>query len=125
MHIMSLNKLLCKYFDRDGKGYVTMGNLITVTSVLATSLLIVGGYLRGATTIMRYWDGNIFASLTTALAEAGNIDAICVPLTICGTGLILVIILSFVLALLRSVVEDIWSAKIVNCERKEGDQHHE
>jgi hypothetical protein len=118
---MSLNKLLCKYLDRDGKGYVTMGNLITATSVLTTSLVIVMGYLRGATTIMRYWDGHISTTLIAALGEGRNIDAIFLPLTIVGTGLILAIILSFVIALLWISVEDIWSAKIVKCDRKEGD----
>lgn len=119
---MNLTKLLCKYIDRDGKGYVTIGNLITAAGVLATSLVIVMGYLRGATTIVGYWDGNIYTTLIAAPNEAVNIDVLCIPLAIVGTGLILAIILSFVLALLRIIVEAVWSAKIVKCEREDGDE---
>ncbi len=118
-----ITKLLCKYLDRDGKGYVTMGNLITAASGLGTLLIIVMSYVRGATTIMGYWDGNIPTTLAAALNDAGYIDVICIPVALVGTGLILAIILSFALTLSWIIFCDVWTTKIVKCERKDGDEH--
>lgn len=118
---MSLNKLLCKYLDRDGKGYVTMGNLITAAIGPASLLIIVMSYVRGVTTIRRYWDGNIATTLGAAINDTGNIDAMCIPVALVTTALILTIILSFLLALSWIIFCDVWTAKIVKCERKDGD----
>lgn len=121
---MNLNKLLCKHLDRDGKGYVTIGNVVTTSSMLGTVLIIVMSYVRGVTTIMEHLNGDVLGALDSSLSAAGIIDAMCIPFAIVGTGLALAIILSFVLARLWIAVDDVWGAKIAKCERKEGDEQH-
>lgn len=119
---MTITKLLCKYLDRDGKGYVTMGNLTTAVGKVAALLTIFAGYVRGVTTIARYWDGNILNALDSALLDAGMIDGVCVLIASLGTGVILTIGLAFVLTVLWIIVEYVWTVKIAKCERKDGDE---
>ena len=118
---MNLNKLLCKYLGRDGRGYVTIGDLVTATSRFAFLSTIALSYVRGVTTIMEYWNGNVLDTLDSALRDPGIIDGVCIPIAAVGTGLILAIALSLTLATSLIALDAAWNAKIAKCERKAGD----
>ena len=119
---MNLNKLLCKYLGRDGRGYVTIGDLVTATSRFAFLSTIALSYVRGVTTIMEYWNGNVLDTLDSALRDAGMIDGVCIPIAAVGTGLILTIALLSAVAVFWIALDAAWGVKIAKCERKDGDE---
>ena len=41
---MNLNKLLCKYLDQEGRGYVTIGDVVLPMGILATPFLIIATF---------------------------------------------------------------------------------
>lgn len=113
---MSLNKLLCKYLDRDGKGYVTMGNLITAASALAGLLLIITMYAKGAIIGVEFYTSarmieemcSPFEEYALAVFVVGTFFAICaVAATILQKTLIYIV--------------EVWYIEIATCERKDGD----
>lgn len=119
---MNPTKLLCKCLDREGNGYVTLGNFVTAAIGIAALPIIGMSYVRGAAAIVAHWNGNVFPTLDSAIRDAGIIDTVCIPVAIVGTGLILAIILSLTLAGMWIALEAAWVIKIAKCERKDGDE---
>lgn len=119
---MNPTKLLCKYLDRECKGYVTIGNLVTATSGLAALSIIGMCYVRGASAIVEHWNGKVLDILDTPIRDAGIIDSVCIAVTMVGTAFLLAIILAFVLTLSQAIIVDAWAVKIAKCERKDGDE---
>ena len=56
---MSLNNWLCKYFDDENKGYVTIGDVISVIIQIGLGLLL----LVSLVIVMIYYIGGFFASI--------------------------------------------------------------
>ena len=98
---MSLTKLLCKYLDRDGKGYVTIGDLIRVAGVPCTFVIVVMIYGRGVPLVMNDLRAGVI--IVAFAITAGMI----IFLAVAGVAII---------------IKGIVCTKIATCERKERDE---
>jgi hypothetical protein len=110
---MTITKLLCKYIDRGGKGYITMGNLITTFIRLWAALAFVLLYIQGA----------IFTSRGVYLPS--DIDTLYEALSIAvfiGTNIPVTVAVAVIILLsLHTCITSAWHTKIVTCEREEKD----
>lgn len=112
---MNLTKLLCKYFDDEDKGYVTLGDIaaevlgwvLLITLGAAATFVIGGAYLRGALLI---YNG---APTTEEImySDGGGCVLLCV---VASMGAV-VLIASYIVSKLAPI-------RVVTCERTEGDE---
>ena len=120
---MSLNKLLCKYLDtgdewsKEGKGYVTIGDLVTAAGILACPLLILAMYIQGAIIAMEDHTAGVLTweNYTT-------VEACCIMVCAAGTMFIVAAVGATILYLGLICIIAVWGVKIAKCERKEGDE---
>lgn len=118
---MNLNKLLCKYIDKDGRGHVTIGNMVTVVSTLTTLLIIRAGYVRCATLLMKdnYCEAVLF---DMSILDVGVINSVCIAIAIVLTVLVFATFLALVLARTLIIVGDVWHTEITTCDRTDEDE---
>ena len=115
-----ITKLLCKYLDSDGKGYVTMGDLIIGTVVSAGLLLLLVMYVHGAIMEVEYYTSVRVAGGTLSPFEevSAAVFFVATCFVICA------VVATICFAILIGLVE-IWDIAIVKCERKDEDDPNE
>jgi hypothetical protein len=114
---MSLNKLLCKYLDKDGRGYVRIGSLAPalVASGIVVSAIIF--YARGATiTYERY------TSMQSIGEMCSMFDEIAIPFFIIGTLFAICVVMLMILNIMVIGLCYVLDTKIATCERRDGDK---
>ena len=109
---MNINKTLCKCFDRDKKGYVTVGDIMYCIFIFSAAMVLVLGLLyciyRGILDIIAMVDGTFDPSTSIGLHFfAGAMGVVCIG----SISLFVIVVL----------VVSILKIKIAKCELKKDD----
>ena len=109
---MNINKTLCKYFDVDGKGYVTVGNITEYILKFSAIVIITLGFLyciyRGTLDIIAMVYGTHDPNILSGLNYVAG-----------GMGVLFILLIS--LAVLLVLIVSISEMKIAKCELKKDD----
>ena len=103
---MNINKWLCKYFDYEDKGYVTIGDVIKIIFVLFSVLFLIVAIL--------YSIGSLFASIINPNYEGNIITAF-----VYVVYLVVVVIMALVGLTIIYYISEIKIAKCPLKEKKE------
>lgn len=106
-----ITKLLCKYLDVSGKGYVTIGDLIVGTVALACAASVVLLYIQGAI----YSISLGFLPVKGVTFYEGISHAVFIGIT----APLALIVVALIVRSLYEVVVSALHIKIVKCERKD------
>ena len=110
-----INKFLCKGFDDEKKGYVTLGEFLTSIVLLFLGALVI---------LISLYSIYIFFSLGGIFAESQETKenpyfAIGFLTFFTATGVILLFIIPKIFKLIMKRISWAWNLKIAKCERKE------
>lgn len=113
---MNLNKLLCKYLDKDGRGYVIIGDLVPALVASGIMFAAITLYARGATIAYEY-----YTSVRSIGETCSMFDEIAIPGFIIGTLFAICVVMSITLNIMAMGLCYVLDIKIATCERKDGD----
>ncbi len=113
---MNLNKILYKYLDREGKGYVTIGDGAAVIGTLAFLLCIVAMYIQGTILVIKSFNAGDCMGENCTIFEC-----VCILVHIFGTILVTGVVAARIVPPARRCVGAVCETKIATCERKDGD----
>lgn len=106
---MNLNKLLCKHFDEDGRGEVTVKDVLVGMFWMCAPIIVVAMYVHGAICLynMAYTPGYILPSTILFVPD--------MAMFLLMSGIAIFEGLTY-------AIPRILGARIAKCERKDGDE---
>lgn len=114
---MNLNKLLCKYFDREGKGYVTIGDGVAVIATLAFLLGIVAMYIQGTILVTESYNSGVCMDEENCTI----FESVCLFIHLVGTTVVAIAVVGMIAHHAFKWICAVCETKIATCERKDGD----
>ena len=110
---MTITTLLCKYFDADEKGYVTLGNIVSLIISVAYPIIFVVSttFITGCAYLYGAW--LIYNGALTSDELLPPVDVLCSVLFGVASAMVAVVIVAYIAFKLASI-------RVVTCERKDG-----
>lgn len=113
---MDLNKLLCKYLAREGKGCVTIGDGVSAAGKMAFLLFFVAIYIQGTIFSIEAYNTGVCMDENWTIFEA-----VCSAFHLTGTMLVVCVVAATIAHLAIKCIVVVCATKIAACERKDGD----